>query len=113
MKKQIISLIFIFLSSLIISGCFSLKRYDTKGFSSSGLIIYYNQEEVAKLTAIEFSLDNGKMVKEMTFRLKNHDHSDKILNLLAFIHSKHKDWEIEIDYPITDSLIHINPNHIR
>jgi hypothetical protein len=91
------------LSSLIL-GCYPLKTFDTTGFTTSALTVYYKGEEMATLTNIEYSIDNGKLVKEMTFRLKNQVHSDRVKNLLAFIHAKHKDWEIEIDLPISDTL---------
>jgi hypothetical protein len=101
MKNKII-LAFIFATLLL--GCYPLRSYDTTGFTSSGMSIYYKGEEMAKISNIEYSLDNGKLVREMTFRLKNQKNGDYVKNLLAYIHSKHKDWEIEIDLPISDTL---------
>lgn len=100
MKKIIIS----FTLATFLLGCYPLRTYDTTGFTSSGLSIYYNGEEMAKLSNIEYSLDNGRFVREMTFRLKNQKNGDQVKNLLSYIHSKHKNWEIEIDLPISDTL---------
>jgi hypothetical protein len=86
-------------------GCAPLKNYDTTGFSGSKHTIYYNNQEMATLTNIEYSFDNGKLVKEMTWRLKNQENADKVRNLITYIHNKHKGWEIEIDLPINDTLI--------
>lgn len=99
--KKIIPLI---LLATILFGCLPLKKFDTTGFTSSGMSVYYNGEEMAKLSNIEYSLDDGKLVREMTFKLKSQQHSDRVKNLLAYIHSKHKNWEIEIDLPINDTL---------
>ena len=38
----------------------------------------------------------------MTFKLVNMNHADKVQNLLYFVHERHPDWEIEIDYPISN-----------
>jgi hypothetical protein len=81
-------------------GCTSIKKIDTTKFSTNNNVIYYNNDSVAVLKAIEYSIDNNRYTKEMTFTLVNMDHADKIKNLLYYIHKKHKGWEIEIDYPI-------------
>jgi hypothetical protein len=52
-------------------------------------------------------LENNKFCKlphQRNLKLKNQNHADKVTNLLAYIHSKHKEWEIELDLPINDSL---------
>ena len=96
MKKILI------LSSALLIGCATIKKIDTTGFRSEQNTIFYEQDTVATLSAIEYSIDNGKYVKEMTFKLLNMNHSNKVKNLLFFIHQRHKDWEIELDYPITN-----------
>jgi len=96
MKKILI------LASSILLGCTGIKKIDTTGFNSVGNVILYEKDTVATLSAIEYSIDNGKYVKEMTFRLVDMNHSDKVKNLLYFVHKQHKDWEIELDYPITN-----------
>lgn len=104
--KNILTRTSILLSTLLIYltlvHCSSVRQYDTSGFTSKGHTIYYQGREMATLTNIEYSLDGGKLVKEMSFKLKSQEDGDKVRNLIAFIHSQHKDWEIEIDYPITD-----------
>ena len=90
------------LSSVLLIGCATIKKIDTTGFRSEKNTIFYEKDTVATLSAIEYSIDNGKYVKEMTFKLLNMNHSNKVKNLLFFIHQRHKDWEIELDYPITN-----------
>ena len=94
--------ILILISSVLLIGCSTIKKLDTTGFHSDHNTIFYNNDTIATLSAIEYSIDNGKYVKEMTFKLLNMTHSNKVKNLLFFIHQRHKDWEIELDYPITN-----------
>lgn len=96
MKKLLI------LGSLLIVSCTGLKKIDTAGFYSSENVIMYEKDTVATLSAIEYSIDNGEYVKEMTFKLVDMNHADKVKNLLFFVHKQHKDWEIELDYPINN-----------
>jgi hypothetical protein len=96
MKNIILPIVF-FLTS-----CASIKKMDTTGFSTTNNSIIYEKDTVAVLSAIEYSIDGDKFVKEMTFKLVNMNHADKVKNLLYFIHARHKDWEIEIDYPVTN-----------
>ena len=97
---------------LMIVSCNTLKKIDTTGFTSIENTIFYEKDTVANLSAIEYSIDNGKYVKEMTFKLVNMNHADKVKNLLYFVHKKHKDWEIELDYPISNFKIPEN-NHAK
>lgn len=90
----------ILIAVISVIGCTSIKKIDTTNFSTNNNVIYYNNDTVAVLKAIEYSIDNNRYTKEMTFTLVNMDHADKIKNLLYYIHKKHKGWEIEIDYPI-------------
>jgi hypothetical protein len=106
MKEKIIrktmKKILILILSAVLIGCSTIKKIDTTGFRSEQYTIYYNNDAIAVLSAIEYSIDNGKYVKEMTFKLINMDHADKVQNFLYFVHQKHKGWEIELDYPITN-----------
>ena len=97
MKKTLI-----LISSAILIGCSSIKKLDTTGFTSKNNTIFYGKDTVAVLSALEYSIDNGKYVKEMTFKLLNMKHADRVQNFLYFVHQKHKGWEIELDYPITN-----------
>ena len=92
----------ILISSAILLGCSSIKKLDTTGFTSKNNTIFYEKDTIATLSAIEYSIDNKKYVKEMTFKLLNLNHADKVKNLLFFIHQRRKDWEIELDYPTTN-----------
>ena len=89
-------------SILLIVGCTTIKKIDTTGFHSENNTILYEKDTVATLSAIEYSIDNGKYVKEMTFKLLNMKHADRVQNLLYYVHQRHKGWEIELDYPITN-----------
>ena len=100
MKKVIL----LCLLSLGLFSCNVLKNVDVEGFTSSDNTIFYKGEKMAVLSNIEYSLDNKKLVKEMTFKLVNQNHGDKVKNLIAYINQKHPDWEIEIDFPITTDI---------
>lgn len=86
-----------------IVSCNPLRRVNTDGFTHHNEYIIYKQDTVAKLTNIEYSLDNGKLVKEATFKLLDMKYGDKGRSIIAFVHNTHKDWEVEIDYPINFS----------
>jgi hypothetical protein len=94
MKKLLI------ITSVLLTGCVTLKKYNTSGFSSTGHYILYNSDTVAKLSNIEYSLDGGKFVKEMTFKLLDMRYGQNVENMIYYIHQKKSDWEIEIDYPV-------------
>jgi len=100
MKK----LILLYLLSLGLFSCNVLKNVDVEGFTSNDNTIFFKGEKMAVLSNIEYSLDNKKLVKEMTFKLVNQDHGDKVKNLIAYINKKHPGWEVEIDFPITTDL---------
>ena len=95
MFKRIAVLVLGFLFS-----CQTFKNIDVSGFESKGNTIFYQNDTMAVLSNVEYALDNRKLVRELTFKLKNQAHADRVKNLIYFIHSQHKDWEIEIDMPI-------------
>ena len=90
----------ILLLLLTISSCSVLKSYDTTGFSTQGNVVLYNGNPMAELKGIEIAYDNRKIVRELTFELKDGNNNDKVVNLLAFLNSRYKDYEIEIEIPI-------------
>lgn len=92
----------ILLVSTLLVGCAGLKKIDTSGFNSIDNTVFYEKDTMAVLSAIEYSIDDGKYVKEMTFKLVDMNHADKVKNFLYFVHKKHKGWEIELDYPISN-----------
>jgi hypothetical protein len=97
MKKSILFSVFAVI--LVLTSCNVLKNYSTEGFTNENNIIYYNGVAMAKLSGIEFALDDNKFVKEMTFELIDGSNNDKIHNLIAYLHSVHKSYEIEIEIP--------------
>ena len=86
--------------SVLLTSCVTLKKYDTTGFSTHGHYILFNNDTVAKLSNIEYSLDDGKFVKEMTFKLLDMKYGQNVEAMIYYMHKKKSDWEIEIDYPV-------------
>jgi hypothetical protein len=95
MKKVILVL-----SLLNLVSCTTVKNFNTEGFTTHKEYILYKGDTVAKLTNVEYSLDNGKFVREATFRLLDMKHGDKGKPILRFINTTHKGWDIELDYPM-------------
>lgn len=91
--------IFTILLLFFITSCSVLKNYPTDGFTIQGNIVSYNGIAMAELTALEIGLDNKKIVKEMSFTLLHGSNNEKINNLLAFLHAKHPEYEIELNIP--------------
>jgi hypothetical protein len=87
-------------SILSLASCAPVKTVSTEGFTTYKEYILYKGDTVAKLTNVEYSLDNNKFVKEATFRLLDMKHGDKGGAILRFINTTHKGWDIELDYPI-------------
>lgn len=83
-----------------IVSCNPLKRVNTEGFFHFNEYIIYKQDTVAKLVNLEYSLDNGKLTREATFKLLDSKYGDKSTAIIAFIHNTHKGWEVELDYPV-------------
>lgn len=95
-------ILFYTLAALVTLGFYScdvLKNYSTDGFSISGNIVSYNNAPMAELSGIEFAYDDKKFVRELTFKITDGTHMDKIHNMIAFLHSKHPDYEIEVELP--------------
>lgn len=92
----------IFVSALLMismTSCNVLKKYDTAGFTIQGNVVSYDNKPMAELVGLEFALDNKKLVKELTFRVLETSNNDKINNLIAFLHAKHPEYEIEVEIP--------------
>lgn len=81
------------------SSCNTLKQYSTEGFSINGNVVSYNNLPMAELSGIEFAYDDKKFVRELTFKITDGTNMDKIHNMIAFLHSKHPDYEIEVELP--------------
>lgn len=89
--------LFFFVLLAVISSCSVLKSYDTTGFTITDNTVYYNNVPTAKLEGVELSLDNNKLVREMTFSLMEGADMGMVTNMIAFLHEKHPDYEIEVE----------------
>lgn len=91
-----------FTLSLILTllSCSTIKNIDTSGFSTEGNTVLLNGVPTAQLEGVEYALDNGKLVKELTFSLTDKADMSKITNMIAFLHKKHPDYEIEVEVDI-------------
>lgn len=88
------------LSLMLVVSCSVTRNYSTAGFTIQGNTVYYNGDAMAELEGIEFALDDRKFVREMTFKLLNGSHNDKINHLISFLHQQHPDYEIEVEIDI-------------
>jgi len=76
----------------------ALKNYTSEGYNMSGLYIIYNETDtVARLTSMELSLDDGKLVHEVTFTLIGNDMNHKAGDIIKTVHEKKPEWEIEVE----------------
>ncbi len=57
---------------------------------------------MAELVGLEFALDNKKLVKELTFKVLETADNNKINNLIAYLHAKHPEYEIEVEIPFEE-----------
>lgn len=85
-----------------LTSCNVLKEYDTNGFSIEGNTVSYNNAPMAELVGLEFALDNKKLVKELTFKVLETADNNKINNLIAYLHAKHPEYEIEVEIPFEE-----------
>lgn len=81
------------------TSCNVLKEFDTTGFTIEGNTVSYNNVPMAELEGLEFAYDNRKLVKELTFKVLETADNNKINNLIAFLHAKHPEYEIEVEIP--------------
>ncbi len=92
------------LIAFYVIACSPFKNVNITGFESKHNVIFFQNDTMATLSNVEYSLDNNKLVRELTFKLKNQKHADRVKDLIYFIHTQHKNWEIEIDMPIPQVL---------
>lgn len=85
-----------------LTSCNVLKEFDTTGFTISGNTVSYNNIPMAELVGLEFALDNKKLVKELTFKVLETADNNKINNLIAYLHAKHPEYEIEVEIPFEE-----------
>lgn len=93
-------LLFLFFALLLISSCSVTRNISTDGFTIEGNVVSYKGSAMAELVGVEFALDNGKFVRELTFKLKEGSDNSVINNLIVFLHEKHPDYEIEVEIDV-------------
>lgn len=93
MKYTIIA--FLFMSCSIVP--FSIKKYDTDGFSHDGNTFYYHNKPIAKVQAVTFSLDGSKLVREINLKVIDPQEMSKIPNLIRYVYDSHKTSEVEVE----------------
>jgi hypothetical protein len=91
---------YLFLSLLLITSCSVTRNISTEGFSIEGNLVSYKGAAMAELVGVEFALDDGKFVRELTFKLKEGSDNSVINNLIVFLHQKHPDYEIEVEIDV-------------
>lgn len=84
----------------MLTACSVTRNISTEGFSIEGNTVSYKGVQMAHLVGIEFALDDGKFVREMTFKLMKGSDNSVINNLIVFLHEKHPDYEIEVEIDI-------------
>ena len=90
-------LLILCISVSLLSACSVTRKYDLTGFTIAGNIVSYQGTPMAQLEGVELALDNNKLVREMTFSLMTNVDMSKVTNLIAFLHEKHPDYEIEVE----------------
>ena len=55
---------------------------------------------MVQLVGVEFALDDGKFVRELTFKLKDGSENSVIKKFIVFLHKKHPDYEIEVEIDV-------------
>jgi hypothetical protein len=69
-------------------------------FSTKDKWVLWGSDTVAVLTSFEYSKDNGKFVKEKSFRMTNNETSVDIKELLKYLSRNNKSWENELNFEI-------------
>jgi hypothetical protein len=82
---------------VMFSGCTTLKMYNTDGFTNHGADIYYNGEMCAKVSAIEISYDNGKIVNEVTYLIEDVRFNHLAKRMIAYVIKHKPNWEVEVE----------------
>lgn len=95
MKKLLFSALL-----LLIVSCSVLKDFSIEGFTTEGNTVYFKGNAMAELSAIEYALDDRKLVKELTFTLLHGKDNDKINNLIAYLNTRYEGYEFEINIPM-------------
>ena len=92
--------IYLIFALVLINSCSVTRNISTDGFSIEGNLVSYKGAPMAELVGVEFALDDGKFVRELTFKLKEGSDNSVINNLIVFLHEKHPDYEIEVEIDV-------------
>lgn len=99
MKNLIRILYVVLLLSFIMCGT-PQELTNEHNFSTDGKWILWNADTIAVLTTIEYAKDNGKIVKEKTFRMLDNNTKVDIKELLKYLSRNSKGWEIELNFDV-------------
>ena len=99
-EKNMNKLFFLCVSVGLLYACSVTRSYDMTGFTIAGNVVSYQGTPMAQLEGVELALDNNKMVREMTFSLMDNADMSKVANMIAFLHEKHPDYEIEVEIDV-------------
>lgn len=88
-------------STFIVLGCASnpLRNINTDKFSFKGTDVYYEGKLMATMSNIEVAYDDGKIVREVTYRLVSDEFNEQVLGLIKYFRLRHPSYEIEVDVP--------------
>ncbi len=92
--------IFTIVALALLSACSVTRNISTEGFGIEGNVVSYKGVPMAELVGVEFALDDGKFVRELTFKLKEGSDNSVINNLIVFLHDKHPEYEIEVEIDV-------------
>ena len=51
------------------------------------------------MSNIEVAYDDGKLVREVTYRLVSDEFNEQVLGLIKYFRLRHPSYEIEVDVP--------------
>jgi hypothetical protein len=91
----------LFLTTLFVLGCASnpLRNINTDKFSFKGTDVYYDGKLMATMANIEVAYDDGKIVREVTYRLVSDEFNEQVFGLIKYFRLRHPSYEIEVDIP--------------
>jgi len=92
MKKLIMLLALVLLTS-----CSELRHVSSDGLKYENGNIYYKGDVIAKLSGVEVSYDNRKLVTEVTFKLTSSEYNHLAYGIIKLITDKNPKWEVEVE----------------
>ena len=95
--KKILTIVILMVTLSSCGVAYDLKDLSTEGLVYHNEIIYHNDKPIVRLGATEISLDNGKIVKEVTFILTDAYYNGYALNIIKFMRQHCNQMEIEVE----------------